>query len=182
MVGNPEGRVRVLVLCHANVARSVAAAALLEGARDERGAQLEIRTAGTHATNGQPPSIRTVNALKAVTGRDLLLGAHRASILQDEDASWADLIIAMEDSQVQFVRRRHPEAVAKVATIAVLASTLPEDSRPLRDRIASMELDGIEGDGADDVEDPAGGDAAAYERAMTVLAEHCAQLARRLAS
>ena len=172
--------VRILVLCHANVARSVAAAVLLEGATDERGIAIELRTAGTHATEGQPVSARTVTALQRVAGREVPMGSHRAHQLSDEDVEWADLIVAMEDSQVRFVRRAFPGASARVAALSAISTELPADGRPLADRVASLGLAEQQGTGTGDVEDPAGGDDAAYERAMAVLVDHCDELAWRL--
>lgn len=174
-----DGPVRVVVLCHANVARSVAAELLLRDATDERGVALELLTAGTHATNGQPASSRTAVALRKVTGRDWTLASHRARQLSEDDVAWAALIIAMEDSQVRYVRRLHPGAADRVATLAVLAAELPKDRRRLAERVRGLDLASREGSGANDVEDPAGGDDAAYERIMRTLVDRCGELARR---
>jgi protein-tyrosine phosphatase len=176
-----DEQVHVVVLCHANVARSVAAALLLREAVDERGLVLDLRTAGTHVTDGQPASARTASALNIVTGANYSLASHRARQLRESDVEWADLIIAMEDSQVRFVRRSHPAAADHVGTLTILASELPADGRRLADRVASLDLARREGDGDGDIEDPAGGDDAAYQRAMRVLVERCDELARRLA-
>ena len=171
----------MLVVCHANVARSVAAALLLRDAVDERRVALDLRTAGTHASDGQPASGRTVAALRRLTGADPGLGSHLARELRATDVEWADLIIAMEDSQVRFVRRRHPEAADRVATLALLADELPVDGRALHDRVVALGLAGRDGSGEGDVEDPAGGDDDAYDRAVAVLVERCSELSRRLA-
>jgi protein-tyrosine phosphatase len=171
---------RVVVLCHANVARSVVAALLLRGATDERGIALELRTAGTHATEGQPVSARTVAAMTKVTGSPVSLGAHRAHLLSSADVEWSDLIIAMEDSQVRFVRRMYPEAADRVATLAVLSHELPDDKRSLLERVMSLGLEARDGSADGDIEDPAGGDDGAYERATTALIARCGELARRL--
>jgi protein-tyrosine-phosphatase len=171
----------VLVVCHANVARSVAAACLLDGSTDERGVAIELRTAGTHATDGQPTSARTRRALEAMHGDAPTLVAHRSRALTEADLEWADLVIAMEASQVRFVRRRHPEAAGRAATIAVLAHGLPADDRVLATRIAVMGLAALEDGGASDVIDPAGGDDATYAATVDELAELCGRLRVRLA-
>lgn len=171
---------RVVVICHANVARSVVAAQLLRDATDERGIAVELRTAGTHATEGQPVSARTVTALTKATGSPVSLGAHRAHLLSGDDVEWADLIIAMEDSQVRFVRRLHPEAADRVATLALLAEELPRDKRSLSERVMSLGLAARHGSGDGDVQDPAGGDDDAYERVTTALIARCGELAARL--
>jgi low molecular weight protein-tyrosine phosphatase len=172
---------RVLVVCHANVARSVAAAYLLAGSVDERGAAIELATAGTHATTGQPVSARTSTSLAGVLGHEVSLSAHRAHQLTEADLDEADLVVAMEAAQVRAVRRTHATAADRVATLAVLASELPRDARPLAARVAAMSLATRDPDDSGDVADPAGGDDEAYEATMASLVALCSELARRLA-
>ncbi len=125
-------------------------------------------------------SARTVAAMEKVTGLPAALGAHRAHLLNSADVEWSDLIIAMEVSQVRFVRRMHPEAADRVATLAVLAHELPGDGRSLLERVLSLGLEARDGSADGDIEDPAGGDDGAYERATRVLIDRCVELARRL--
>jgi protein-tyrosine phosphatase len=172
---------RVLVVCHANVARSVVAAHLLDGAVDERGVAIELASAGTHATTGQPISARTSASLAEALGHSVALGAHRARQLTEGDLDDADVIIAMEASQVRAVRRVLPQAAHKVATLALLARELPAVARPIAERVASLGLADREPDDRDDVADPAGGDDAAYAATMVALTELCDELVRRLA-
>ncbi len=169
------------MLCHANVARSVAAVHLLGGTVDERGVPLELASAGTHAAEGQPVSSRTQLALGAVLGHAVDLGRHRAHLLGASDLAEADLIVTMEASQVLYVRRGAASAADRTATLSVLARELPAQPVPLRERIASMGLAARTYDGGGDVDDPAGGEEEAYVRAMTTLAAMCAELAARLA-
>ncbi|HEV3212729.1 MAG TPA: hypothetical protein VGZ03_04960 [Acidimicrobiales bacterium] len=171
---------RVLVVCHANVARSVAAAHLLVGAVDERGTTIELATAGTHATTGQPVSARTSAALAATLGSAVALGAHRAHQLTEGDLDAADVVVAMEAAQVRAVRRAHPPAAGKVASLALLARELPRDPRPVAVRVASMHLADREPDDDDDVVDPAGGDDDAYAAVIAALVELCGELSDRL--
>ena len=171
----------LVVVCHANVARSVAAAHLLGAAADEGALAIEVRTAGTHASDGQPASARTRTALEAVLGHAVALGAHRSHQLDDEDVAWADLIVAMEASQVRFVRRAHPDGASRTATLAALAAGLPRDGRPLSQRVAAMDLAARDDSTADDVADPAGGDEAVYVATMRELVELCGLLMVRLA-
>jgi protein-tyrosine phosphatase len=173
-------RAHILVVCHANVARSVAAAYLLTGDLSVRGVDVEVATAGTHATEGQHVSSRTESSLATAIGAPVALHAHRAHQLTDDDVASADLIVAMEAAQVRALRRTHEDAAAKVATLGLLARELPEGSSPLAARVATMQLSAREPDDRDDVVDPAGGDDAVYEATMAVLVERCAQLAARL--
>jgi len=172
---------RVLVICHANVARSVAAAHLLEGAVDERGVPIELTSAGTHATTGQPVSARTATSLAEALDHPVALGAHRAHQLTEDDLDDADVIVAMEAAQVRAARRALPSAAWKVATLRLLARELPRVALPVGERVASLALADREPDDSDDVVDPAGGDDAAYAATMAVLAELCGELARRFA-
>jgi protein-tyrosine-phosphatase len=171
---------RLLVVCHANVARSVAAAYLLSGAVDERGEVIEVRSAGTHATEGQPVSGRTASALAVALGSGVSLGSHRAHQLGASDLEQADLVVAMEAAQVRAIRRQHPGAAPKVATLAHLARALPSERHPLATRVASMALGECEPDDLDDVVDPAGGDDTDYVRTMRSLMPLCANLTQRL--
>ncbi len=171
---------RILIVCHANVARSVAAAYLLTGALARRGADVEVATAGTHATEGQHVSSRTETSLATAAGAPVRLSTHRAHQLTDDDVEHADLVVAMEAAQVRAIRRTHASAAGKVATLGLLARELPEDGGALPARVATMALADRDPDDQDDVADPAGGDDAAYDATMAVLSELCAQLARRL--
>lgn len=173
-------RARLLVICHANVARSVAAAALLVGSVDERGEPIEVRSAGTHAAEGQPASMRTASSLALAAGRDVALGGHRAHLVGAEDLEWADLVVAMEASQVRWIRRVHPEAGAKTASIATLAEDLPRGAVPLAERVAEMGLSSLEPPDRGDVVDPAGGDESVYRATMATLVALCEQLRGRL--
>jgi protein-tyrosine-phosphatase len=172
--------VRILVVCHANVTRSVAAAYLLSHSLDSAGVRYELRSAGTHAGDGQPVSARTRRALAQAIGSEPDLSGYRSHLVVPADLAWADLVVSMEGSQVRLLRRLDPESAPKIATISVLARELPYDDRPLATRIASMDLDlrVVEDDG--DVVDPAGGDDEAYEATMSTLVELCGALCARL--
>ena len=171
--------IRLLVVCHANVARSVAAARLLGAAAAKRGALVDIRTAGTHATDGQAVSMQTRSALGELVGGELGLESHRSRGVDDDDVAWADLVVAMEASQVRWLRRRHPEASARTATMGLLARELPVGPESLAERIAAMGLGEHEPDDLDDVPDPVG-DVDAYRSTIRSLALQCEALVARL--
>lgn len=173
--------VRVLVVCHANVTRSVAAAFLLSEAGEGADVALEVRSAGTHVLEGQPVSLRTQRALSKAVGTTADLGSHRSRQLVLEDLEWADLVITMEASQVRLIRRMMPLAAPRTATLRVLADEFPRDERPAVDRVASMTLESREPDDHDDVTDPAGGDDPEYEVTMVELLALCRSLAGRIA-
>jgi protein-tyrosine-phosphatase len=162
----------VLTLCTGNAARSVMAGILF--------ADLPVRvvTAGTFVVEGQPMSWRTRDALTSV-GIDAL-PAHRSHQLTDADADGADLIIAMAGEHVAYVRRRHPEAGGRTATIKRLVRDLSDGPQSLVDRVAVLGLASIEIEPWEDVEDPAGGEVDVYLSCAKELAQLCGELAPRL--
>jgi protein-tyrosine phosphatase len=140
----------VVVLCTGNAARSVMAGAMLEGA----GVPARIVTAGTHVIENQPMSIRTRAALEAV---GVQVPRHRSRQLSDDHVADAQLVVAMAPEHVRYVRRRHPEAAPRTATIGWLARHLPAGCAPLSARVAAMDLAEVDPAVQGDVSDPAGG-------------------------
>jgi len=101
-------------LCTGNAARSVMAGVMLEA----HGTPVQVTTAGTHVIEHQPISVRTRYALEVV---GLQAAAHRSRQLTAAEAHHADLMVAMAAEHVWYVRRRHPEAAARTATLRYLA-------------------------------------------------------------
>ena len=175
MVASPlsaHGVPSVLTLCTGNAARSVMAGILF--------AELPVRvvTAGTFVVEGQPMSWRTRDALTSI-GVDTF-PAHRSHQLTDADADAADLIIAMAGEHVAYVRRRHPEAASRTATIKRLVRDLSAGPESLVDRVAALGLASIEIEPWEDVADPAGGEVDVYMSCAKELAQLCGELGPRL--
>jgi protein-tyrosine-phosphatase len=143
-------------------------------------ADLPVRvvTAGTFVVEGQPMSWRTREALASI-GVDTL-PAHRSHQLTDADVDAADLIIAMAGEHVAYVRRRHPAAAGRTATIKRLVRDLSDGPELLVERVEALGLDSVEIGAWEDVEDPAGGEADVYVSCAKELAQLCGELVPRL--
>jgi protein-tyrosine-phosphatase len=167
-----EERPSVLTLCTGNAARSVMAGIMLADA------PARVVTAGTFVVEGQPMSRRTRDALTAA-GFDSF-PAHRSHQLTDADVDGADLIIAMAGEHVAYVRRRHPEAAERTATIRRLVRDLSDGPGSLVERVADLSLATTKIESWEDVEDPAGGEDEVYVSCAKELAQLTAELAPRL--
>jgi protein-tyrosine-phosphatase len=163
----------VVVLCTGNAARSVMAGAMLEA----HGAPVRVATAGTHAVEHQPMSVRTRLALESVGVRP---PPHRSRQLTDDHVEEADLVLAMAAEHVRYVRRRHPGAAARTATLAWLAEHLPACPEPLARRLAGLGLAEVPPEVQGDVVDPAGGTDADYLDCARQLHDLVSRLVARL--
>ncbi|MGH9008167.1 MAG: hypothetical protein ACRDV6_10745 [Acidimicrobiales bacterium] len=153
----------VVTLCTGNAARSVMAAFMLEHWAERAGTVLAVASAGTHVVEGQPMGMRTRAALASIPELgDLAVSGHRSKQLSDEHVTQADLIVAMEADHVRFVRRQHPEAARRCATLRRLCADLVAGHAALDERIAALDLGALPLNPAEDVADPAGGDVDVY--------------------
>jgi protein-tyrosine-phosphatase len=144
--------VDLLVVCTGNAARSVMAGAALEASIPG----VRVATAGTLVVDGQPMSWRTRAALEGV---GLAIPDHRSRQAGAIDLDRADLIVALAPEHVLWVRREHPKAAARTATLKRLVRDLPVDPRPLAERVADLGLAAAQLGDWEEVVDPGGGDA-----------------------
>lgn len=163
----------VLFLCTGNAARSVMAGAALAAHLPH----WYVATAGTLVVEGQPMSWRTRAALDHV---GLEASHHRSRQADVAALDHAALIVGLAPEHVQWVRRTHPPAAGRAATLRRLARDLPVDARPLPERVAALELHDVELGDWEEVVDPGGGDAAAFTACALEVTALVADLARRL--
>jgi protein-tyrosine phosphatase len=141
----------VVTLCTGNAARSVMAGAILH----EHVPGLKVTTSGTHVIEGMPMSWRTRDA---ITSLGLPIPDHRSRQATEHELDSADLVIALAREHVAWMRRVHPTAAPRTATLKRLARDLPAGPAPLWERLAAMRLHEVMLEPGEDVYDPAGGD------------------------
>ena len=157
----------VVTLCTGNVARSVMLGYMLSDLAEANGWAWHIRTAGTHAVEGQAMSTRTLQSLESLDELgDHHFTRHRSRQISEDDALWADVIFASEADHVRFVRAQLPAAADKVVQIKHFVATAPLDGA-FTDRVRSVAQ--LDPDVVWDVVDPAGGDQATYDATAAEL-------------
>lgn len=114
-----EEKPKLMFLCTGNAARSVMAKVITQSRSD----LFELSGAGTHAIENCPMGNYTRKALASIGLEDR---THRSRQLNPYNADEADLIIAMANDHVQYVRRNHPEVAHKTATFKRLVRDLGE--------------------------------------------------------
>ena len=158
---------RIVTVCTGNVARSVMLGYMLETLAEANGWEWEIRTTGTLAIEGQAMSSRTLLSLQALDELgEYEFTQHRSRQFVDDDAEWADVILASEADHVRYIRSRHADATQKVVQLKQFVALAPLDGS-FSERVKSVSQ--FEPDVMWDVIDPAGGDQDFYDATANEL-------------
>jgi protein-tyrosine-phosphatase len=163
----------VVTLCTGNAARSVMAGAILR----EHVPGLTVTTSGTHVIEGMPMSWRTRDAIASL---GLEVPNHRSRQATQHELDNADMVIALAREHVMWMRRVHPAAAPRTATLKRLARDLPADGAPLFERLARMRLHEVQLEPGEDVLDPAGGDLDVFVDCAREIADLLHELIPRL--
>ena len=98
---------KVLMVCHGNLCRSPMAELVARQLAQQAGLgnQHSFESAGTHAGYKEPPDPR---ARAALTQRGYALGKGKARRITDKDFNTADLVLAMDQDNMNALRRVCP--------------------------------------------------------------------------
>jgi protein-tyrosine-phosphatase/predicted ATP-grasp superfamily ATP-dependent carboligase len=103
---------RILFVCYGNICRSPVAAGLAR----QRLPGVEIASAGFHETQGRstPAHVRRAAGFA--------LEPHASRRVKLPDVAWADLILCMEPSNLQRLRREFPQAASRATLLGLFAN------------------------------------------------------------
>jgi len=164
---------RLLILCTGNATRSVIAGAVLRNHLPD----VEIATAGTLSIDGLPMSWRTRAGFESI---GIATPNHRSRQARAEDLDGATLVIGLAPEHVEWVRREHPSAAARTATLRRLVRELAASDRPLAARVTALNLADAELGAWEEVVDPGGGEVEAFTACAREVLDLVDALAARL--
>ena len=102
----------ILTVCTANICRSPVVEAILRDRLVAEGlTEWRVRSAGTWAMNGQPPS-RFSREIMAERGLDI--SNHTSQEITDELLKEADLVLCLETGHAEALRAEFPQYEAKI--------------------------------------------------------------------
>jgi protein-tyrosine phosphatase len=151
---------RVLLVCMGNICRSPTAEGVLRACLQRAGlqARVEVDSAGTHGYHsGEPPDPR---AIRHAAARGYDIAALRARAVSADDYAHFDLMLAMDEENLRWLRAHSPPAAAARIELLMAHATRYADRR--------------------EVPDPYYGTAAGFEHVLDLVEDACAGLVDRL--
>ena len=145
----------ICFLCTGNAARSVMARIMFE----KRVSNYIAIGAGTLVLEGHPMSQRTRKALERFGISD---PTHRSTQFGQKHVG-VDLIVAMEPSHIEWIRKNFPEVAQRTATLPRLVRDLTEEGS-LTERIMKLDLAEVNIESWEEVLDPASGDQEEFDK------------------
>lgn len=165
----------ILVLCAANICRSVMAQFLLARHLAAAAAPAGVRSAGLLG-GGDPPPPEVVSVM---AGYGIEVGGHRSRILTPRDLTMADLVVAMARAQVRHAVVTTPDAWPRTFTLKELlrrgeriGPRSPDQALAgwLAQAHVGRERSALLGDSPeDDIADPFGGPSQGYTATAALL-------------
>jgi low molecular weight protein-tyrosine phosphatase len=181
-----HGMTAILLLCTANVCRSVMAQAMLSARLTGRSAPVSVTSAGLLAGGRQPPA--EVVAVMAARGMDI--AGHVSRRVAAADLAAADLVLGMAREHARHASVLLPECWPRTFTLSELLrrgrqAGARAPGEPLGDWLARAGRDrgrhNLLGSGpGDDVPDPYGGPLAGYQATASLLDRLTSDLATQL--
>jgi len=160
--GPADPKLRVLMVCMGNICRSPTAEAVLRARLQRAGLadKVLVDSAGTHGYHsGEPPDPR---AIARADQRGYALDCLRARPVQDDDFERFDFILAMDDDNLAWLKRKAPAAATgRLGLLMDYAGHHP---------------------GVTNVPDPYHGAPAGFDRVLDLVEDACEGLLPRLAS
>ena len=161
----------ICFLCTGNAARSVMARIMFE----KRSPNYVAVGAGTLVLEGHPMSQRTRKALERFELSD---PTHRSSQFGEKHIG-VDLVVAMEPSHIEWMRRNFPEVAPRTASLPRLVRDLPKEGS-LVERVTKLNLAEVEIESWEEVVDPASGDQEIFDACAVEINRLINQLIDRL--
>lgn len=131
---------RILFVCTGNTCRSPMAEGMLRKLAEERGLELEVRSAGVAASQGAVMSMHAEAVLRDQGIEDTIT----STPLSAELVNWADLILTLTSGHRSYVIHYFPESADKIYTLKEYAesdSDVLEAQDELQRIAAELELE-----------------------------------------
>lgn len=104
----------ILFVCTGNTCRSPMAEGILRSLADEKGLEINVKSAGIAAFDGESAA---ENAIKAMEEIGIDIKNHKSRILHRELVRNSNLILTMSRSHKDMILRAYPESEKKVFTL-----------------------------------------------------------------